>query len=69
MTNHFTPYAVRREELRIETERRVSEILLGRTRAGFMLLVFAWLCLGLSTALVLKRAPEIARSENVERPA
>lgn len=69
MPDHFTPFAARREELRLETERRWSEAILAQTRVGVMAVVLAGLCLGLSGALVLKRAPEIARAMSVERPA
>lgn len=69
MPDHFTPFAARRQELRLETERHWSEAMLAQTRIGVMAVVFAGLCLGLSAALVLKRAPEIAHAISVERPA
>lgn len=69
MPDHFTPFAARREELRLETERRWSEAMLARTRVGVMAVVFAGLCLGFCTGLMVKRAPEIVRAISVERPA
>jgi hypothetical protein len=67
--NAFTPFASRRQELRLKTERRWSEAILAQTRIGVLAVVIAGLCLGLSCALVLKRAPEIARAISLERPA
>jgi len=67
--NAFTPFATRRQELRLETERRWSEAILAQTRIGVLAIVMASLCLGFSAALILKRAPEIARAISLERPA
>lgn len=68
MSDHFTPFSARQER-RIELDPTIAEIILGNTRAGVMLVLFAALCLGLAGALVLKRATEIARAEQMERPA
>lgn len=69
MPDHFTPFASRREELRLQTEMRWSEAILARTRAGVMLVILAGLCLGAAGALAFKRAPEFARAIEIERPA
>lgn len=68
MSDHFTPFA-RRDERHIELDPTIAEIILGPTRAGVLLVLFAALCLALAGGLVLKRAPEIARAEQMERPA
>lgn len=66
MADHFTPFAknVDDEVLAILSRQHAALISL-----WFVACLLAVLCLGVSIALVIKRAPEIANSIALERPA